>query len=144
MCCVEGRKFLVLFGYKLNQFGLRKCPRSHWLTNKAYMRISSTSQWQKFSCILPTKCRRKTAIIDMKQNYVAVTRCIGKANGCTFRLLYRCLPTAYSWWGNAMGRVRLFPLCRPTDLLLWFFACAWVMTVAGRALKVKVKLIGQG
>jgi len=33
---IEGRRFNVLFAYKLNQFGLRKCPHDHWLTNKAY------------------------------------------------------------------------------------------------------------
>jgi len=36
MCGVKRRRFIALFGYKLNQFDLRKYPHSHRLTNQAY------------------------------------------------------------------------------------------------------------
>ena len=43
MCGVKRRRFIVLFGYKLNQFGLRKCLHDHWLTNKSYKQYHSHS-----------------------------------------------------------------------------------------------------
>jgi len=48
MCGVKGRRFIVLFGYKLNQFGLRKCPHSQWLTNKAYKQYHSNKNLSAF------------------------------------------------------------------------------------------------
>jgi len=70
MCAVKGRRFIVLFGYKLNQFGLRKCPHNHWLTNKAYKQYHSNKNFLAFYLQSGGK---KTVAIDMKQNYVTLT-----------------------------------------------------------------------
>ena len=69
MCGVKRRRFIVLFGYKPNQLGLRKCPHDHWLANKSCKQYHSD---KKILGVLPRRWRRKTAAIDMKQNYVTV------------------------------------------------------------------------
>jgi len=48
MCGVKRRRFIVLFGYKLNQFGLRKCPHDHWLANKACKQYHSDKNFSAF------------------------------------------------------------------------------------------------
>ena len=45
MRVIKGRRSIVLFGYKLNQFGLRKCPRDHWLINKACKQYHSNKNF---------------------------------------------------------------------------------------------------
>jgi len=45
---IKGRRFIVLFGCKLNQFDLRKCPRDHWPTNKAYKQGYSNKNLSTF------------------------------------------------------------------------------------------------
>ena len=37
MCGIKGRGFVVLFRWKLNHFGLRKCLHGQELTNKEYL-----------------------------------------------------------------------------------------------------------
>jgi len=70
---------------KIELFCLRKWAYDHWLTNKAYL---SLSQWQTFLRVfLPTRWRQKSTGIDIEQNYVTATVCIGLIFVCMHAVL---------------------------------------------------------
>ena len=60
MCGVKGQRFIVLFGYEVNQFDLPT-------------KLTSSITVTKISLHFTYKMAAKTAAVDMKQNYVTFT-----------------------------------------------------------------------
>ena len=93
MCGVKGRRFIVLFGCKLNRCGAGKYPQEvYQLINKAHVSsISVTKTSGRFTY----KMAAKTATIDMKQNDATVAQ--PKVIRCLV-LLRRVLPLPRRPW----------------------------------------------
>jgi len=100
---IKGRRFIVLFGYKLNKFGLRKCPHDHWLTNKAIWRFTH---------------KMPTTGIDMKRNYVTVALYIlakleNQPSIDCANILANTNPNLWPWpWFSICGELRSWILNR--------------------------------
>ena len=66
---IKGRRFIMLFRCKLNHFGVKIFTWICTYQQSVFKRYHSN----RILSVLPTRWRRKTAGIDMKQNYVTVT-----------------------------------------------------------------------
>jgi len=74
---LKGEDFSLLFRCKLNHFGVKRVYMVSWsLTYQQNVFRKYHSRPNRFLSGLPTRWRRKTAGVDMKQNYVTVTLCV--------------------------------------------------------------------
>ena len=101
--------------YRVNHVKLKQLvyKMSTWsLTYQQSVFKRYHAQWQTFLRVLPTRRRQKSTGIDMEQNYVTVTLCIGakpqKLNSLRISPWFEFAPTEY--WSLASWR------CLPSAL----------------------------